>query len=250
MQDDWVEWIDEAEFAYNNRVHSATGYSPFTLEFHRHPNLPQTISLPMRKVPEAHEFYAKMELAQANAQLALKKAGENMEEYFNRKVQDAPRYEIGDEVWLDTRNLDMKRPMRKLGNKREGPYKILKVYPPLNYELELPPTWQVFPVFHTNLLMPAKINRELHPEDEETDESLRPPPDVIDGVKEWEVEAILAHKRVKRTLHFLVKWKNYTSKENSWEPRPNLRGAQDILWTYKFQKGLRKELNHKKRKRR
>jgi transposase InsO family protein len=40
MQDDWSSWLSTAEFAYNNRVHSATGYSRFFLEYGRHPRTP------------------------------------------------------------------------------------------------------------------------------------------------------------------------------------------------------------------
>jgi hypothetical protein len=32
MQDDWLEWLSQAEFLYANRVHLATGYTPFYLD--------------------------------------------------------------------------------------------------------------------------------------------------------------------------------------------------------------------------
>ncbi len=33
LQDDWVEWLSLAAFAHNNRVHSATGKSPFEVNY-------------------------------------------------------------------------------------------------------------------------------------------------------------------------------------------------------------------------
>ena len=42
-QDDWVKWIKMAQFAYNNQDHSATGYSPFFVNFGQHS---RTISSP------------------------------------------------------------------------------------------------------------------------------------------------------------------------------------------------------------
>ena len=37
LQDGWVEWLSLAAFAHNNRVHSATGKSPFFVNFGRNP---------------------------------------------------------------------------------------------------------------------------------------------------------------------------------------------------------------------
>ena len=36
-QDDWVHWLPLAAFAYRNRVHSATGFSPFFMTHGHHP---------------------------------------------------------------------------------------------------------------------------------------------------------------------------------------------------------------------
>ncbi len=37
-QNDWSEWLSRTEYAHNNRIHSATGYSPFYLNSGKHPH--------------------------------------------------------------------------------------------------------------------------------------------------------------------------------------------------------------------
>src|SRR6266436_1597902 len=39
QQDDWADWLPLAEFAYNNKVHSATHWTPFKLDTGQHPCL-------------------------------------------------------------------------------------------------------------------------------------------------------------------------------------------------------------------
>src|SRR6266436_5853321 len=39
QQDDWADWLPLAEFAYNNKVHSATHQTPFELDARQHPCL-------------------------------------------------------------------------------------------------------------------------------------------------------------------------------------------------------------------
>ena len=36
-QSDWAEWLPMAQFAYNDKVHSSTGQSPFFLNYGQHP---------------------------------------------------------------------------------------------------------------------------------------------------------------------------------------------------------------------
>src|SRR6266436_3528856 len=38
-QDDWADWLPLAEFAYNNKVHTATRRTPFELDTRQHPHL-------------------------------------------------------------------------------------------------------------------------------------------------------------------------------------------------------------------
>jgi len=37
QQDDWTNWLAAAEFQYNDKRHTATGRTPFELNFGRHP---------------------------------------------------------------------------------------------------------------------------------------------------------------------------------------------------------------------
>ncbi len=37
QQDSWTDWLSVAEFQYNDKKYVATGYTPFKLNFGRHP---------------------------------------------------------------------------------------------------------------------------------------------------------------------------------------------------------------------
>ena len=92
-------------------------------------------------------------------------------------------------MWLDTRNIKMNY-HKKIGPKREGPFKITKVIGPATYRLKLPATWKIHPIFHATLLRQYKemdvYGANFPP---------RPPPDVIEGEETYKVERILKHRK-------------------------------------------------------
>ncbi|KAJ3020469.1 hypothetical protein HKX48_000742 [Thoreauomyces humboldtii] len=47
----------------------------------------------------------------------------------------------------------------------------------------------------------------------------------------YEVERILAHRRVKSKYHYKIKWQNYPSEQVTWEPEEHIE-AQDLLDEY------------------
>ena len=101
--------------------------------------------------------------------------------------QWTPAFKKGQEVWLESMNLRLPYPTRKLSPKCKGPFCIMKVLGPVTYELELPDSWKIHPVFHAGLLSPYMETKE-HGKN-----YMRPPPDVIEGKDNYEVEAILEH---------------------------------------------------------
>jgi hypothetical protein len=80
-------------------------------------------------------------------------------------------------------------------------------------QLGLPAQWSIHPVFHTSLLMPY-TETPLHGPN-----FTRPPPDLIDGEEEYEVEQIRSHWTWgwHKTLQYLIKWKGYPKSNNTWE---------------------------------
>jgi hypothetical protein len=133
-------------------------------------------------------------------------------------------YEEGEQVWIEGTNLKTLYPSAKLGPKRYGPFKVLKQFSNAVYRVEIPRRWKIHNVFHANLLTPYK-ETELHGPN-----FTRPPPDLIEGEEEFEVEKILDAQQRGRgcKTHFLVKWKGYPVSDNSWEKAEDVH-AEDLV---------------------
>ena len=143
------------------------------------------------------------------------------------------QFKKGQKVWLEGKNLHLAYASRKLAPKREGPFVITEVLGPVTYRLELPKHWKVHPVFHACFLTPPKENDTHGPN------YMRPPPDLIDGEEEYEGEAIVGHKTTRGGIRYQIKWKGYSSAENTWEPESALiPNAKEILQQYKKAKKL------------
>ena len=76
------------------------------------------------------------------------------------------------------------------------------------------PHWmkQLYPVFNVVKLTPALNDPITRRKTED-----HPPPIVVDGEAEWEVEEILDSHWHQRRFQYLIKWKGYGHKHNSWE---------------------------------
>src|SRR6266498_1418186 len=137
-------------------------------------------------------------------------------------------FDISQKVWLEGTNL-MLSYNKKIKTKREGPFKVLEKLTPVTYRLELLKKWKMFNTFHTALLMPYKENDVHGPN------FPYPPPDLVEGQEEWEIERIIRHKKQRGCQgtwqsKYQVKWKGY--EDMTWEPEENLKHTQDIIADY------------------
>jgi hypothetical protein len=94
-------------------------------------------------------------------------------------------YSLQDQVWLDATNLCTTYPSKKLSPKHYGLFAVTQIISPVVYKLHLPKTWRIHDVFHASYLSPVCETPE-HGEN-----FPRPPPELIEGEKEWEVKQIL-----------------------------------------------------------
>ena len=115
------------------------------------------------------------------------------------KTQGFLPFEKEDLVWLDSRNLKIRYPSRKLASKREGPFKITDVLGSVSYHLHLSNQWKIHPVFHAFLLSPYRKTNTHGPN------YMRPLPDLIEGEEEFEVGAIITHQKQGNNHQYLMK---------------------------------------------
>jgi hypothetical protein len=227
-----------AEFVHNQWPSATTTKTPFELIMGYTPKT-EWVMKPCA-VPSVTARISEMKKLREEARQAMQKAQEVMKMGNSGNKKFRP-YREEDQVWLEGTNLKTLYPSAKLGPKRYGPFKIMKQLSNAVYRLEIPRHWKIHNVFHANLLTPYK-ETELHGPN-----FTRPPPDLVDGEEEYEVEKILDARPQGRgrKMHYLVKWKGYPTSDNSWEPEENVHAEELIK---EFHKRNPKHGNTKKRK--
>ncbi len=100
---------------------------------------------------------------------------------------------VGTQVWLEGTNLHFPYQTTKLAPKRYGPFEITKEISSVAYQLHLPIGWNIHDVFHASLLSPYRKTTTHGPN------YSRPPPDLIEGEKEYKVKKIVNHQHFGRS---------------------------------------------------
>jgi hypothetical protein len=170
----------------------------------------------------AAEVAAEVHAAVARAKECLRAAQQRQKRLADQHRADV-QFAVGEQVLLSTKNLTLKmQGSNKLLPRFIGPFKVTKQVNAVAYRLELPPVLKVHDVFHASLLKQYKPGGRTQPP---------PLPILIDGVAEFEVEAILKHRnrqsgrRGKPKVEYLVKWLGYGEEHNSWEPESCVRNC-------------------------
>jgi len=138
-QEQWLDWLETAEFTYNNKAYLSTKISPFKTNYRQD----SRIGFEMRKkgkYERAEKFMMKMKEIQEEAKAVLGKVQEKIKKYANRKRAEVNEYKVGDLVMLSTKDLKYQmvgRRIEKLTERFVGFYKIKKIILSNTVELEL-----------------------------------------------------------------------------------------------------------------
>ena len=126
-QKDWPEWLASAEFAVNNKIHTATKVSPFIANYRREMKMGEDIRK-RGKVEKATEFMERIKKIYEKVRVALKKVQEDMKRQADRERKETENWKKGDKVILNTKDLVFKeRLVKKLVDHNMGPYTIEEV---------------------------------------------------------------------------------------------------------------------------
>jgi len=175
----WTNWLTLATTVHNNRTNTTMGLSPNQILLGYNPTLnlwesPETSNALIETRSEV------MEQSCRNTIWALNKSSD-------QNGIPPLQYMVGQQVWLDTSHLKLPHQKAKLTPKHLGPFKITKEVSPVAYQLALPTNWRIHNVFHASLLNPYHETTAHGPN------FTHPPPDLIEGEEEFEVERIVAH---------------------------------------------------------
>jgi len=147
-----------------------------------------------------------------------------------RQARNADRHRrlvqlaVGDMVLLSTEGLQLRGHHSKLCSRYVGTFAVTEVVNSNAIRLALPPQMQALhPVFNISRLKPyVSSSAAFATRPQRYD---RPPPEAqadSNGEALWQVDRVLACKKVGRGKRYLVAWKGYPPEENTWEPHASI----------------------------
>ena len=95
---------------------------------------------------------------------------------------------VGDNVWLENKNIHLNRPSKKLDNKRYGPFRISRDIGLGAFQLELPEGWIIHNVFNEDVLTQC-----VEPKFKSQHKKPASLPTIINEEEEYEIEEVRKH---------------------------------------------------------
>ena len=212
-QDDWTDWLALCEFAANNAASETTQVSPSYATFRRDPGMNFDLDQPIENPEQARvqEAVANLRKIHDLVRAEMTAAQFWYSEAYDKARRPAPKFEPGDQIWLDARHIKTTRPARKLDWKKLGPFPVKCAIGSNAYELGFPADIKVHPVQPISLLFPVAehpLPGQIVPP---------PPPVEVKGKEpEYHVEAMEDSREFRGTLQYRVRWVGWPSL--TWEP--------------------------------
>jgi len=150
-----------------------------------------------------------------------------MKKQFDKKRRNPQGLKVGNNVWLENKNIHLNQPSKKLDNKRYKPFRISRDIGLRAFQLELPEGWIIHNVFNENLLIQYV---ELKFKGQHKDPT--PSPTIINEKEEYEVKEVRKHRKCGRGTQYLVHWKGYGDKHDQWIAEMGLPHTKEAIEDY------------------
>jgi Chromo (CHRromatin Organisation MOdifier) domain len=222
----------------NNSFHESTGQTPFHVIYGQHPvTLDDVLTRPLPQAndskldpPAVQKLLEASKKAADVAQGAIKRTNERMTATVNQQRKEL-QFQVGDLVLLSTANLKLPlgtKRIKKFAPKFIGPFAVLeRVAEGRAYRIELPSHMRIHPTFHVSALRPYVVDTVLGRAQP------APKPDYFaDGHHEFELQAILDHRKIRRQLQYFVSWVGMPDHENAWLPSASMENAEELTQKY------------------
>eukprot|EP00253_Pinus_taeda_P014842 PITA_14842 len=180
----WVQWLPLAEWWYNTNYHATTKMTPYEVLYGQLPPSPTSYFKGGSKVQAVDQLLQ-------NRATMLTHLRENLHQAQNRMKQQVDQHRLECQF-------------------QEGDQRIREVA----YKLALPPTAKIHPIFHVSCLKKVignncRIQSSLPELDEEGSIWLQP---------EQVLDTRERHLRGRMIREVLVKWKDTSLEDATWEP--------------------------------
>ena len=214
----WPTLLPDVEFAINSLKSTTTGVSPFMMDLGYNPSAPGMQHLFGTPADDIPALQAKQRSIIMCAQEALLKAREIQTDLAD-STHVKPEIKVGDSVYVSTKLLQVdasRNQHTKLAPKYVGPFLVLEQRAHGNYLVALPFNSKAQRVFHESKLKKGPA----------TD---APRPGPIDGIDEYEVEAIIDSRKKGKSQQYLVLWKGWPFDDATWLPLSRLYKCKELV---------------------
>ncbi|KAL0161733.1 hypothetical protein M9458_045458, partial [Cirrhinus mrigala] len=218
-QDTWNQYLGWAEYAQNSLRQATTGLTPFQCIFGFQPPLFPWSGEPS-DVPSVDYWFRESERVWDETHQHLQRAVRRQTTTADQRRSSAPEYQVGQKVWLSTRDIRLRLPCKKLSPRFVGPFTVVEQINPVTYKLQLLAQYRIHPTFHVSLLKP--FHKPLSISTEPGSEEEPPPPMEVDEGTIYSVKEILDSRRRGGRLQYLVDWEGYGPEERSWVAREDV----------------------------
>ena len=233
-QRDWDEFLPFACFQYRSSKNETTNETPYYLLFYREMKMPiDRVYSKDEEFPSVEEYLREVNRRFRAAKEIFKIQREAIEEekkQFNDSIRKSVNFEIG-EVVLVLKRYVKRGHVKKLTHLWKGPYVVIQKFPSgINFEVQLLVNGKDRHVVHASNMKvysePHKthLSKQLQPLEDEEEQ------------QEFEVEEVLDKRQEKGELYYLVRWKNFDSSANSWEPINNLIHCREMIKEFEQKK--------------